>query len=369
MSKLFEPFTMRGRKLANRIAMAPMTRSRNPDGIANDLTAQYYRQRATAGLIVTEGTPISRTAEGFLFIPGLYTEKQVAGWSKVTKAVHEEGGIIFAQLWHVGRVSHVSNQPGGIAPVSSTAQIARNSQAWGLTADGTPGAVDVSQPRALSTDEVRGVIADFAAAAGNAIEAGFDGVELHGANGYLIEQFLNPLVNDRTDAYRGDTLEGRVRFLLEVVDAVVARIGAERTAIRLSPYGGLFDMGQYPEIEETYLHVAEELSKRKLAYVHLMDQKSRGSSAIPPIFLKKFRTYYIGTLILAGGMTKELAERYLAEDLIDLAAFGEPFIANPDLVERLRNGWPLVKPDRALSYGGGAQGYTDYATYQETKVA
>lgn len=369
MSKLFEPYTMRGRKLANRIAMAPMTRSRNPDGIANDLTAQYYRQRATAGLIVTEGTPISRTAEGFLFIPGLYTEKQVACWSKVTKAVHEEGGIIFAQLWHVGRVSHVSNQPSGIAPVSSTAQIARNSQAWGLTADGTPGAVNVSQPRALSTDEVRGVISDFAAAAGNAIEAGFDGVELHGANGYLIEQFLNPLVNDRTDAYRGDTLEGRVRFLLEVVDAVVARIGAERTAIRLSPYGGLFDMGQYPEIEETYLHVAEELSKRNLAYVHLMDQKSRGSSAIPPTFLKKFRAYYIGTLILAGGMTKELAERYIADDLIDVAAFGEPFIANPDLVARLRNDWPLVKPDRALSYGGDANGYTDYPAYQASRVA
>lgn len=369
MSKLFEPFAMRGHTLSNRIAMAPMTRSRNPDGIANDLTAQYYRQRAGAGLIVTEGTPISPSAEGFLFIPGVYTSQQVAGWRRVTEAVHEEGGTIFAQLWHVGRVSHVSNQRGGIAPVSSTAQIARNSQAWGLTADGTPGAVDVSQPRALSTEEVGGVIADFAKAARNAVDAGFDGVELHGANGYLVEQFMNPLVNDRTDAYRGDTLEGRVRFLVEAVDAVIESIGPERTAIRLSPYGGLFDMGQYPEIEETYLHIADELSKRNIAYVHFMDQRSRGSSPIPAGFLAKFRARFRGTLVLAGGMTRELAERYIAEGLIDIAAFGEPFIANPDLVERLRNDWPLVTPDRELSYGGGARGYTDYPTYEDAKVA
>ncbi|PTQ07440.1 alkene reductase [Sphingomonas oleivorans] len=369
MSKLFEPFSLGDRILPNRIAMAPMTRSRNPDGVPNDLTALYYRQRAGAGLIVTEGTPISATAEGFLFIPGLYRADQVAGWRKVTDAVHEEGGTIFTQLWHVGRVSHVSNQPDGIAPVSSTAQIARNSQAWGLKDDGTPGAVDVSKPRALSTEEVRGVIEDFAQAAANAIEAGFDGIELHGANGYLIEQFLNPLVNDRTDEYRGDTLEGRTRFLLEAVDAVIERIGAKRTAIRLSPYGGLFDMGHYPEIEETYLFIADALSERGIAYVHLMDQKSRGSSAIPADFLGKFRTHYKGVLILAGGMTRELADRYLADGLIDIAAFGEPFIANPDLVERLRNGWPLAPADRALHYGGGAKGYTDYPTYAQERTA
>lgn len=278
--------------------------------------------------------------------------------------MHDKGGTIFTQLWHVGRVSHVSNQPGGIAPVSSTAQIARNSQAWGLAEDGTPGPVDVSPPRALATEEVKAVIQDFAAAAGNAIEAGFDGVELHGANSYLIEQFLNPLVNDRSDEYRSDTLENRTRFLLEAVDAVIARIGAARTAVRLSPYGGLFDMGLYADVAQTYLYLADELSKHGLAYVHLMDQLSRGSTPIPPGFLQQFRSHYRGTLILAGGMTRERAERLIQDGLIDMAAFGEPFIANPDLVERLRNGWPLLKPDRALSYGGGAEGYTDYPAYQ-----
>lgn len=367
MSKLFEPFALGGRTLRNRIAMAPMTRSRSPNGVAGDLTALYYRQRAGAGLIVTEGTPISATAEGFLFIPGLYTAEQVAGWRRVTQAVHEEGGTIFAQLWHVGRVSHVSNQPDSIAPVSSTAQVARNSQAWGLREDGTPGAVDVSPARALTTEEVRGVIQDFAQAAANAVEAGFDGVELHGANGYLIEQFLNPLVNDRSDAYRGDTLEGRTRFLLEAVDAVIGRIGREQVAIRLSPYGGLFDMGQYPEIEETYLHIAEELSKRGIAYVHLMDQKSRGSAAIPADFLARFRAHYTGVLILAGGMTRERAETLIDQELIDIAAFGEPFIANPDLVDRLRHGWPLARADRALHYGGDGHGYTDYVTHAEER--
>lgn len=229
--------------------------------------------------------------------------------------------------------------------------------------------LDVSAPRALSTEEVRGVIADFAQAAANAVEAGFDGIELHGANGYLIEQFLNPLVNDRTDAYRGDTLEGRTRFLLEAVDAVIARIGADKTAIRLSPYGGLFDMGTYPEIEETYLYLAGELSRRGLAYIHLMDQKSRGSAAIPEAFLARFRARFHGVLILAGGMTRERAEQHLANGLIDIAAFGEPFIANPDLVERLRNDWPLAQADRTLHYGGGAEGYTDHPSYNEERNA
>jgi len=369
MSQLFEPYKLASRTLKNRVAMAPMTRSRNPDGIASDLTALYYRQRATAGLIVTEGTPISRTAEGFLFIPGIYTDAQITGWRKVTQAVHEEGGTIFSQLWHVGRVSHVSLQPDGVAPVSSTAQIASNSQAWGTTDNGEPGPVDVSEPRALSTEEVKSVIQDFAQAAANAIDAGFDGVELHGANGYLIEQFLNPCVNDRTDAYRGDTIESRSRFLLEAVDAVIARIGAARTAIRLSPFGGLFDMSKYPDIAETYLYLADELSTRNLAYVHLMDQRSRGSTAIPADFLEKVRAHYQGTLILAGGMTKALAERAIENGLIDMAAFGEPFIANPDLVERMQNDWPVEKPDRALSYGGESRGYTDYPVYQASQPA
>lgn len=363
MSELFQPFERGDLALRNRIAMAPMTRARTRNGIADDLTATYYRQRASAGLIVTEGTPISRAAEGFLFIPGIYIDEQIAGWRKTTEAVHAEGGVIFAQLWHVGRVSHVSNQPGGIAPVSSTDRIAANSQAWGLSDDGSPGPVDVSRPRALSTEEVRGVIDDFAQAAANAVEAGFDGIELHGANGYLIEQFINPLVNDRTDAYRGDALVGRTRFLLETIDAVIARIGATKTAVRLSPFGGLFDMGAYPETEETYLHIADELSKRGIAYVHLMDQKSRGSTGIPSEFLVRFRGRFKSVLILAGGMTRERAQQHITDGLIDIAAFGEPFIANPDLVARLRNGWPLAQADRDTHYGGDAHGYTDYPTF------
>ncbi|NEU98632.1 alkene reductase [Bradyrhizobium uaiense] len=369
MSKLFEPFAMSGRKLANRIAMAPMTRSRNPDGVPNDLNVVYYSQRADAGLIITEGTPISPTSEGYLFIPGLYMPQQVAGWRQVTTAVHAKGGAIFSQLWHVGRVSHVSNQPGGIAPVSSTDQVAKNSLAWGLTQNGTPGAVDVSSPRALTTGEVYGVIADFADAAANAVEAGFDGIELHGASGYLIEQFLNPTVNDRTDEFGGDTLEGRTRFLLATIDAVIARIGAVRSAIRLSPYSSLFDMAKYPEIEETYLYLADELSKRNLAYVHLINQRSQGSFAFPPDFLAKFRTHYWGVLILAGGMTGQSAEQLIADDLIDIAAFGEAFIANPDLVERLKNNWPLTTANRAHFYGGGAEGYTDHPTYDGRNAA
>ncbi|MTJ79463.1 MAG: alkene reductase [Telmatospirillum sp.] len=369
MSTLFQPFTMRGHRLANRVAMAPMTRARTPDGVPGDLTALYYGQRAGAGLIITEGTPISPSAEGFLSIPGLYTPRQIDGWRKVTDAVHGRGAVIFAQLWHVGRVSHVSIQPGGIAPVSSTSRIARNSKAWGWTADGTAGAVEVSAPRALSTGEVYGVIADFADAAANAVRAGFDGIELHGANGYLIEQFLNPGVNDRTDEFRGDTLAGRCRFLLETVDAVIDRIGADRTALRLSPYGGLFDMPVYPEIGETYLHLAEELSRRDVAYVHLMDQASRGSHSLPPAFLDAFRARYKGVMVLAGGMTRSRAEELIARGTIDIAAFGEPFIANPDLVDRLRNGWPLTPSNRALHYGGGAEGYTDYPVFREGDAA
>jgi len=369
MSKLFEPFVMGGRKLANRIAMAPLTRSRAKGNIPSDLAPVYYSQRADAGLIVTEGTAISPSAIGYLDVPGLWSAEQISAWKRVTKAVHDRSGTIYTQLWHVGRVSHVSTQPRRAAPVSATARIAADSQAFGLRDDGTAALVDVSQPRALITEEVRGVIKDFAKAARNAIDAGFDGIELHGANGYLIEQFLNPRVNDRTDAYRGDTLEGRSRFLLETLDAVIAEIGARRTAVRLSPYGGLHDMPGYPEIEETYLHLAEEFCRRGIAYVHLMDQSTRGSTGTPLDFLAHVRARFHGTLILAGGMTLERAEEMINAGLIDIAAFGEPFIANPDLVARLRNGWPIVKSDPAIHYGGGAHGYTDFPIHPQERTA
>lgn len=364
MSDLFEPFTLGRRRLANRIAMAPLTRSRaRPGNVPSELAIAYYAQRADAGLIVTEGTAISPTAIGYLDVPGLWNAAQVAAWRPVTSAVHERGGTIFTQLWHVGRVSHVSTQPGRAAPVSATARIAADSQAFGLREDGTAALVGVSSPRALATEEVAGVIADYARAARHAEEAGFDGVELHGANGYLIEQFLNPRVNDRTDAYCGDTLEGRTRFLLDTLDAVIAQIGADRVGVRLSPYGQLHDMPLYSELEETYLHLASEFARRGIAYLHIMDQSTRGADAMPADFLAKLRANYTGALILAGGMTAERAEQLIGSGLIDIAAFGEPFIANPDLVDRLRHGWPIVKSDRAIHYGGGARGYTDFPTF------
>lgn len=371
MTSLFDAYDLSGRLLRNRVVMAPMTRARAAEGWADDETARYYRQRANAGLIVTEGTPISQQGQGFAFVPGIWSADQIKGWRKVTDAVHEQGGTIFAQIWHVGRMSHVSLQPGRGAPVSSTTTPARDemSKAFAFDLDGRPSFVETSVPRALATDEIARVIADFADAASRAVEAGFDGVELHGANGYLIEQFLNPTVNDRTDKYGALKLEDRVRFLLEAVDAAIARIGNSKVAIRLSPFGQLFQMGLYPEIEETYLHVASELGKRSIAYIHIMDQASRGASPMPPDFLAKFRHAYSGTLILAGGLDAARADQLLRDGLIDLAAFGQPFIANPDLVERFRHGWPLAEADSSAFYGGSSHGYTDYPTYSAVTAA
>ncbi|KAF1853573.1 hypothetical protein Lal_00030565 [Lupinus albus] len=367
MNCLFEPYDLAGRTLRNCFVMAPMTRARAGGGIADAETALYYRQRAGAGLIVTEGTPISQEGQGFAFVPGIWSDAQVNGWRGVTDAVHAEGGTIFAQIWHVGRMSHTSLQPDGKSPVSATRKPARdkNSMAFAFDEDGEPGFVQTSVPRALETEEVGRVVNDFANAATNAISAGFDGVEIHGANGYLVEQFLNPTVNDRTDRYGASTLQDRTRFLLEVVDATIGRIGSNHVAIRLSPYGQLFQMELYPQIEETYLHIAAELSKRNLAYVHIMDQASRGASPVPLGFLAKFRAAYSGTLILAGGLDLAKAEQLVRDGLIDLPAFGEPLIANPDLVERFRHSAPLAPADRNTFYGGDARGYTDYPAYPD----
>lgn len=362
-TNIFEPTKLGSLKLKNRISMAPMTRARNADGIPNNDNAVYYSQRAGAGLIITEGTAISETSKGVLYIPGLYTPSQVEGWKKVTTAVHEKGSTIFAQLWHVGRVSHSSNQPGGIAPVGPSDIQATTSFAWGYDENGKEGPVISSKPRALATNEVKEVVNDFVQAAKNAIKAGFDGVELHGANGYLIEQFLNPFVNNRTDEY-GGTIEKRSRFLLEVVDAVIETVGNTKVAIRLTPYGGLGDLPHYDEIEATYHYLANELTSRNLAYIHLMDQQSKGSHALPDGFLERFRSWYDGVIILAGSMNKEKSEKLINEGIIDIAGFGEPFISNPDLVDRLENNWELTPPDRNLYYGLGNHGYTDWETYK-----
>jgi 2,4-dienoyl-CoA reductase-like NADH-dependent reductase (Old Yellow Enzyme family) len=372
MTKLFDQYGMGSVSLNNRIVMAPMTRSRAPDDIATEEVALYYTQRATAGLIVTEGTPISREGQGYLFNPGIFTPEQIAGWKLTTDSVHSVGGRIFAQLWHVGRVSHTSIQENSGAPVSASSKAARGGKAFGYTESGEPGFVETSIPRQLTTDEVGRVVHDFAQAAVNAIEAGFDGIELHAANGYLFEQFFNPNVNDRTDRYSAETLENRLRFAFEVVDAVSARIGADKVGIRISPYGQLMDMPMYPEVEETYTALCAGLGERHIAYVHVMDQSqffmaptegAVGEDTIRDLLQQCRKGLKHTALILAGGMTLERANELVDAGLIDLAAFGQPFISNPDLVARLKNGWPLTEPDHSTYYGGSANGYIDYPPY------
>lgn len=372
MINLFEQYNLGNIALSNRIVMAPMTRSRAPEDIATEQIALHYTQRGTAGLIVSEGTPISREGQGYLFNPGIFSPEQIAGWKLVTDSVRSVGGKMFAQLWHVGRVSHTSLQIDGKAPVSSTNKAADGAVAFAYTEDGEPGFVPTSTPRPLTTEEVGRVVQDFAQAAANAIEAGFEGVEIHGANGYLLEQFLNPQVNDRTDRYGAQNLDDRLRFVFEVVDAVCARIGADRVGIRISPYGQLFDMPIYPEIDDTYSALCQGMSERKIAYVHVMDQThffmAGESSAAQEEALRKLLKHcktQLGdtALILAGDMTLERAQDLIDAGLIDLAAFGQPFIGNPDLVARLKNGWPLTVPDRDTYYGGDAKGYVDYPAY------
>lgn len=362
MTNLFARYQLGNISLSNRFVMAPMTRARRPDYIANEETALYYRQRATAGLIVSEGTPISPEAQGYIDVPGIWTQEQVKGWKKVTEAVHAEDGKIFAQLWHVGRVSHTSLLPEGIVPVSSSDIPVRGKRtAYIYLQDGTTGFAEASTPRALETDEIPRLINDYVNAAKNAIEADFDGIEIHSANGYLLEQFLNPVINTRLDQY-GGSLENRARLPLGVVDALIEAIGRERVGIRLSPFNQQFDMPVYDGNADTYLYLAKELAKREVVYVHLNDNWAAGHSVINDDFVRQFRAIYPGTLILAGAQTLERAQRQVDEGLIDLPAFGQPFIANPDLVERFHRGAELNTPDRDTYYGGASHGYTDYPT-------
>lgn len=364
---LFENFDLAGLQLPNRIVMAPMTRSRSPAGVADDLMAIYYSQRATAGLIISEGVPISREAVGYAFLPGIHTERQIEGWRGVTSAVHDAGGRIYAQLWHVGRVSHTSLQEGQGHPVSSTARPAEGPRtfAYARREDGSVGFVAPSVPRALATDEISRVVGDYARAAKDAVKAGFDGVEIHGAHGYLIEQFLNPHINDRTDGY-GGSLKARRRFALEVVDAVAAAVGPERMGIRLSPQAQLLGAPPYEENEATYIQLFAELSTREVSYLHLSDTGARaGAPVMSDTLLARTRDAFSGAVVLAGGLNAEKAERLVAAGLIDLAAFGQPFIANPDLVMRIERGAPWATPDTATYYGGRAAGYIDYPTYAD----
>lgn len=364
MSNLFTPYDLSGVPLANRVVMAPMTRTRTPENIPNELTALYYAQRASAGLIVTEGLPISEEGRGYLYTPGLYTDEQTQAWGKVTEAVHANGGKIFAQLWHVGRMSHVSIQPGNAPPVSSGEEPATNTTVYAWSETGKAGPVLPSVPRALSTEEVRRVTRDFVASARRAIDAGFDGIELMAANAFLFDQFLSSELNTRTDEY-GGSIANRQRFLLETVDALADAIGGARVGVRISPFGRLYDLRPFAEEAETWVSVAAALNGRELAYVHLNYQPTITAAEVPAGFGAQFRQAYRGTLVGAGGFTRELAEAELVKGNLDLIAFGTPYIANPDLVERMQHGWPLAESDRSTYYGViGSKGYTDYPAYE-----
>lgn len=358
MPSIFDSYRLGPVEMKNHIVMAPMTRSRAMTLAPDDDTVTYYHQRAGAGLIITEGTPVSEQGRGYAYTPGIYAPDQIAGWRRVTDAVHAEGGKIFSQLWHVGRQSHVSLQPGRGAPVSSMAMVAKI-DAWGFDNNGVAGAVPSSMPRALTTDEVPGVTAIFVQAARNAMEAGFDGVEIHGANGYLFEQFINGDLNQRTDRYGGN-IENRLRFTLETVDAVANAIGADRTGIRLAPFGSYGDMHRFADEAETWLAMARALGQRDIAYVHLSDQTTLGQSGIPDAFVDLFRKNYGKRLLLAAGFNQATAQATLDAGRADLIAIGRLFISNPDLIERFRTGAAIVAPDPAMFYTGGRHGYIDY---------
>ena len=354
---LFEPFAARALHLQNRIVMAPMTRSRAIDAnTPNALMAEYYAQRATAGLIITEGTSPSPNGLGYARIPGLYTAAHVAGWRAVTKAVHARGARIFVQLMHTGRVSHVANLPAGAEVVGPSAEVCP-----GEMYTDAAGLQPHSAPRVMAAADIAHAVGEFAESARLAVEAGFDGVELHGANGYLIEQFLHPAVNRRTDGY-GVTIEGRNRFAIEVARATVAAIGADRVGIRLSPYGVFNGTGPFADVEPQFLALAAELSKLGVLYLHLVDHSAMGAPPVPAEFKARLRAAFNGLFVLSGGFDRESAEAALRERRGDLVAFGRPFLANPDLVARLRAGSQLSAPDMATFYTPGAKGYTDYPT-------
>jgi N-ethylmaleimide reductase len=351
---LFSPFRLGDLELRNRIVMAPLTRNRATRGsdAPNELNAEYYRQRACAGLIISEATQISKQGQGYIWTPGIYSAAQVEGWKKVTCAVHDAGGKIFIQLWHVGRVSHVSLQPGGTAPVAPSAIRAKTKTFIDR------GFVDVSEPRALTIEEIGGVVRDYAAAAENAKRASFDGIEIHGANGYLIDQFLKDGANKRTDAY-GGSVENRARFALEVTDAILRIWDPRRVGIRLAPVSPANDVSD-SDPAKIFFYLVEKLSARGLAFIDVIEGATGGARDFAPFDYLALRKAFAGAYIANNGYTRELAIEALAEGRADFIAFGKLFISNPDLVERFRLDTPLNPYDQATFYGGGAKGYTDY---------
>ncbi|WP_418137816.1 alkene reductase [Agrobacterium sp. El2ro-1b] len=356
---LFEPYALGAIQVSNRIVMAPLTRNRAGAGfVPGDLSAEYYAQRASAGVIITEASQISQQGQGYQDTPGIYTQAQIDGWRKVTAAVHDKGGRIILQLWHVGRISHVDLQPNGGQPVAPSA-IRASTKTFVNNAF-----VEVSEPRALEIDELPGIVNDFRQAAANAIKAGFDGVEVHGANGYLLEQFAKDGANVRTDAY-GGSVENRARLLLEVTAAVAQEIGAGRTGIRISPVSPANGIS-CSDPQAQYDYIVDELDALGIAYIHVVEGATGGPRDVAPFDYGSLRRRFSKTYIANNGYSLELAASHLADGKADLIAFGRPFIANPDLVERLQSNAPLADINPATLYGGGAEGYTDYPRFAET---
>jgi N-ethylmaleimide reductase len=351
---LFTPLHKQGAEFSNRIVMAPMTRCRAIGNVPNDLMATYYAQRATAGLIITEGTSPSPNGIGYARIPGIYSEAQVAGWKKTTEAVHAKGGKIFLQLMHTGRVSHSANMPEGSKIVAPSA-ISAEGNMW----TDTQGMQTTEMPEAMTTDEVKATVQEYIQAAKNAIEAGFDGVEIHAANGYLPNQFLNPGSNTRTDEYGGST-ENRCRFVVEIAQGIAEAIGKEKTGIRFSPYNPFNAMQQFDETFETYDYLAQAMNRLGILYVHLLDGAARASEEGLEL-LAKIRQAYQGILIVNAGYDKERAAHALDVEKADMVSFGSKFISNPDLPYRLQHDKELAAFDQNTFYTADAVGYTDYA--------
>lgn len=361
-SKLFEPYKLGAVTLTNRAVMAPLTRNRALAGfVPNPLAIEYYSQRASAGLLITEASQVSQQGQGYQDTPGIYTKEQVAGWRKVTDSVHERGGHIYIQLWHVGRISHTSLQVNGGAPVAPSAIPAKTKTFVG-------GAfADVSEPRALDLSEIPGIIDSFKRASANAIEAGFDGVEIHGANGYLLDQFAKDGTNKRTDAY-GGSIENRARLMIEVSKAVAAEAGADRTGIRISPVTPANDVSD-SNPQPLFDHIVDQLNALKLVYIHVIEGATGGPRDIAQFDYAGLRKRFSGTYIANNGYDFKLATEVLEQNKADLIAFGKQFISNPDLVERLKLGAPLNPFDKSTFYGGGAKGYTDYPALRQQAAA
>lgn len=354
MTILFTPLQLGPLHLPNRIVMAPMTRCRALGNVPNDLMARYYALRAEAGLIITEGTSPSPNGLGYARIPGLYSEAQIAGWRKVTDAVHQAGGRIFVQLMHCGRVAHPANLPAG-ARILAPSPLAAPGEMWTDSQGMQPHPV----PTEMSEDDIASAIGEYAAACRNAIAAGFDGVELHGANGYLIDQFLNTASNHRTDRW-GGSIDNRIRFAVEVARAAAGAIGAGRVGMRISPYGVFNGMAPDGEMDALYLRLTEALNDIGLVYLHVVDHSSMGAPPVSEELKAKLRAAFKGKYILSGGYDAARAEADLAAGKGDLVAFGRPFIANPDLVQKLKTGGEIRPADPATFYTPDAKGYTEF---------